>query len=104
MTEKHTPGPWIATQDHSLRDPSAWVVKHKTKVATSHIAQLHPVSLAPEAGGDVEANARLIAATPRILEALEECLALLDSCLDGRPRTLAIADRARAAIAKATTE
>ncbi len=50
--------------------------------------------------GSDEANARLIAAAPELLEALEGFMACWDSCADPREW----AERARAAIAKATGE
>ena len=92
MTE-HTPGPWMVTPDHD--EGIGW--RH--------------VSSFPEGFGDIattwsgkhgdasEANARLIAAAPDMLDALEELVDTLDSrgVIDSFTT-----QSARAAIAKAT--
>lgn len=64
MTAKHTPGPWLLTGF--------------TVCDTTHhqrIASLWPV-LAGPLREEAEANARLIAAAPELLEALEDAVAL----------------------------
>ena len=48
---------------------------------------------------EIQANARLIAAAPALLKALEGLYGAIDSCVELTPRTL---DKARAAIAAAT--
>lgn len=92
----HTPGPWgidrnnvhsaqIATIPHCLNND--WV----------EVWSPNAFAAGEE---EMEANARLIAAAPELLEAL--CMVLDDpDALDGRPRTY---ECVRAAIAKATGE
>lgn len=60
QTVKHTPGPWKA----ELRDGMKTISSHEEPYTI--ICKPH------HAGGDVEANARLIAAAPELLEALED--------------------------------
>lgn len=82
---KHTPGPWeleIIT--------SAYV----TACDGTHIADVHHGSTAT-AKAEGSANARLIAAAPELLEALE-------FVIRGVPDTWEGVQKARAAIAKAT--
>lgn len=80
----HTPGPWTARK-HT--DTKGWTVS-----AGNSIASVKP---RPEA----EANARLIAAAPELLEALKE---IREACCSGMG-SLPAADikRAQAAIEKA---
>jgi hypothetical protein len=84
---KHTPGPWQVARGH--RSGSARAV--------------YPVlrfdSLMRQ-GHDFEANARLIAAAPELLDALQDALSALEVC--GRDFDHATG-KARAAIAKAMT-
>ena len=90
MTEAHTPGPWTARRMHTggfdIMDP------RNRDVVTVY-------------GGGVEtesreANARLIAAAPDLLEALKSLVANL---AEGDFISETRIDAARAAIAKATT-
>ena len=93
MEEKHTPGPWFYGNWLDINSDPLWVEvwsiddegnKSLPFVACKHI--------------DQEANARLIAAAPDLLEALQ---AVLANCMDSK----GLADaykQARAAIAKAT--
>lgn len=80
----HTPGPWSINDqnpdDEEIEAPSG------------------PVAIA--LGREAEANARLIAAAPDLLAALEECL--LNSDIHGKygPPARSL-EKARAAIAKA---
>ena len=97
MSEKYTPGPWNANFTRFSR----WVVGF-------HITDPKHGSLRPicEMGAmnpdEIAANARLIAAAPELLEALQ---ALMDddAVLDGRYWD-SCCDKARAAILKATGE
>lgn len=84
---KHTPGPW--RRSHESIDPEWDIV----------IAQHGVIVANVNACGQREANARLIAAAPELLEALEVCADALnpENCYD-IPKA---ADKARAAIAKA---
>ena len=90
MTDAHTPGPWAARRMHTggfdIMDP------RNRDVVTVY-------------GGGVEtesreANARLIAAAPDLLEALKSLVANL---AEGDFISETRIDAARAAIAKATT-
>ncbi len=85
---KHTPGPWQWTQHF---DPTISIYKD----GFGQIARLYDSS-----AGTGKANARLIAAAPDLLDALED---LLHEVGFGRVITETTAStKARAAIAKAT--
>lgn len=96
----HTKGPWMATR--SLHDSRVVICTdhgHRIDVATTY---------AGGCGVPVEANARLIAASPELLSALigiAPILATAESNASGNPEWEAVSSRinaARAAIAKAT--
>lgn len=101
---KHTPGPWSYRK---LPRKQEW------EIDTGHCPNLGRVSWTgmavvfgcdddPKIGKVVgEANARLIAATPDLLEALKEILYYIG---DRKVATHGAMHRARAAIAKATGE
>jgi hypothetical protein len=85
MSTQHTPGPWSVSQNVSRHV----IGKNGGVVACAELTWTAEIS---------EANARLIAAAPDLLNAL--VMVLDDSnALDGRPRT---AEVVYAAIAKAT--
>jgi len=99
---KHTPGPWSISSMKSELTLYDWILRHERG----------PLALISSPWiDDWEANARLIAAAPELLEALEAMLAA-DLYADGEGVwAFAIADtiegaeavsKARAAIAKAT--
>lgn len=71
---KHTPGPWeshrIDTQDGHVE----FCVKQKGAPPSIDAVAWTGLSQPPAAAGVIEANARLIAASPALLEALEELL------------------------------
>jgi hypothetical protein len=98
----HTPGPWEVDEPHQVWAPSAGEY-----VA---ITQVEDRETIPR--DQVEANARLIAAAPELLEAIKELLEVADpDSSDGyemewqwRETLERAQDRARAAIAKATGE
>lgn len=79
MNTKHTPGPWI--QNGNAVD-----------------ADSERIALA--LGGNFEANARLIAASPELYQALRRLLAM--GIKAASPMEKAALDAAEAAIAKAT--
>ena len=84
MNTKHTPGPWKYI---------TWHGQHGVHDAMDN-------DVCETFGEDAEANARLIAAAPELLEALEYLLSQfgrLDHLTD-----YSAGDKARAAIAKAT--
>ena len=66
MTDKHTPGPWTVSPDNSR------VVQGEGR----RIALAYSHAIQPGAVGD--ANARLIAAAPELLEALEQAVRYLE--------------------------
>jgi hypothetical protein len=91
---KHTPGPWqehcidtnllLASKHLGVYDAEGWIV---AEVAIENVE------------GCPHANARLIAAAPDLLEALEDCIRALE--VSGHLGELRVA---RAAIAKARGE
>jgi DUF1680 family protein len=90
---KHTPGPWAyAGYARSM----AFRVTKTPEDATGDVCNVL-AGLAAKTNEEVEANARLIAAAPDLLEALMHC------ATDEGPEQEWL-DRARAAIAKATGE
>lgn len=99
MTEaKHTTGPWfVGGFIHDEEDPESypeWVVQRSTPAGDLSIAVAVHVQN-PEMH---EANARLIAAAPELLEALQR---MLNDNSYYFPAGNSWGDRARAAIAKA---
>jgi hypothetical protein len=86
----HTPGPWGFRLDNDvaiITSDSWW--------------DFAEVQVNPD-NAQGEANARLIAAAPELLAALEELYHLIDDAHDGdRVFTLELAQKAKAAIAKA---
>ena len=87
----HTPGPWE---------------RHETGAIVGPKLDDKPVWLRPVIArfetGVKEADARLIAAAPELLEALEELYHLIDDAHDGdRVFTFELAQKAKTAIAKA---
>lgn len=100
MNAKHTPGPWEMTRGYN---PT--IVADKTTLVTGIHARRD--SIGGMQIGEIDANARLIAAAPELLAALEAFLRApsLGSSRQGSV-TLEVQsfnlDAARAAIAKAT--
>ena len=93
MTAQYTPGPW--TIEGSSRRQIVTV--HCIVAITLHISN-DPGG--PESQDEAEANARLIAAAPELLEALRQLLMWCDAPgVAVKPGY--VADCARAAIAKA---
>jgi hypothetical protein len=103
---EHTPGPW------SLMDTSSWSLEQRRNGPSSvcHVGDFTIVTDGPsyEFHGTDEADARLVAAAPAMLEALRELLVSHDNmyrALFGErsePADDIAAKPARAAIAKAT--
>jgi hypothetical protein len=88
MTTKHTPGPWAVSLDHIFRNQSDIFEIHWSSIGECVAECVHG-----------EANARLIAAAPEMLEALQRLykdLPYVNQANGGM--------QARAAIAKATGE
>ena len=97
-TTKHTPGPWVASNDLChVFGRSGWSVGPHG-VTTAVCGDTPPAE-------EQEANARLIAAAPELLEALECVTGLIAWARDhGASYTEPIEHMARNAIAKATRE
>ena len=96
MSTQHTPGPWTVDEPHQVFAESVGEYVAITKVEEWN-------ALPPN---QVEANARLIAAAPCLLDALQELTqiaSVLEATCPGDSRAKENRmDRARAAIAKAT--
>lgn len=102
---KHLPGPWAQTRTKYLVKLSA----SSPSDGTWHFFAKVCVRIKGESKDDETglANARLIAAAPELLEALEYIYVLLQDDYDGdalKRLTAELSDTARAAIAKATGE
>ena len=101
MKTQHTPGPWTI---HA--DTDGWPLVMSGGVAGRIVANVNPQSCPDESSAPefvempCEANARLIAAAPELLEALQS---VLENCLDSEGLCAAHA-KARAALAKTTGE
>ena len=95
MADKHTPGPWVISANNPF------LIRAGDSETGRHIAQAGPANYHPSFAID-EPNARLIAAAPELLEALEELRDLMQGVIEGDYApdsfTLQVAD---AAIAKA---
>lgn len=106
--QQHTPGPWFSDSEGNIwrRDPkdlyqNGGGVAGEKPLATVHKGWNHPGAV----GYPLEANGRLIAAAPELLEALEMIVAEADSytARTGKP-VYNWLDQARSAIAKARGE
>lgn len=100
MARKHTPGPWtVATYTGNC---GAYHITEAEKM----ISGMHDAEGWTESQSMMdEANARLIAAAPELLEALEYCeraMTLAVACSGATPEEGSALQKARAAIAKAT--
>jgi hypothetical protein len=105
MSAQHTPGPWVikpATgpeKEHLYFDVKPVLAvddPYRGSVCTVHDAEnIEGITVA-----ESEANARLIAAAPELLDVLRDCLHFMEMAEldDDEPHVVA----ARAAIAKAT--
>jgi hypothetical protein len=102
MTDtKHTPGPWAVCPDGRLT-PGATVPVYSASDAEGLRLT---VALVRTIGPEGDADARLIAAAPELLAALEEFCRECDGYLDGNDgRPWGTLLKGRAAIAKATGE
>jgi hypothetical protein len=106
---KHTPGPWEdGTMSISKRN---WALIHdgaEINIVKRGADVIAAVWCGDDEDGEEAANARLIAAAPELLEALEGLYALAFVSLavanHGGPETTRIMQTARAVIAKAKGE
>lgn len=97
----HTPGPWRA---QPIEGPGHWQVINEScrQVAMArHWPNSHGVN-SEDARAETEANARLIAAAPELLAALENCFIILRYLAsNGKPIDQRTIEQARAALAAA---
>ena len=111
MNGKHTPGPWHKelVQTHvelGYQKPPAHyqIIAEKTTIAATLVCELRPY------GKDNDANARLIASSPELLQAIESMLPIFDAFTQDELSVTTIQEAAdllpsvRAAIAKAKGE
>ncbi len=94
---KHTPGPWAIWDTKNGRQ----VGMSERPVMVATMCELEKLRLYPEEGhypGSLEANARLIAAAPDLLEALKHMSEVFERELGPKWESVIVA---RAAIAKA---
>jgi hypothetical protein len=96
MSAKHTPGPWSVKSDPCHFDTLSSVTggSDNGKGWTTLMVEIGGLAKVDEQ----EANARLIAAAPELLEMLERCEMWLSAAPDGRAMQLAC----QAVIVKAT--
>ena len=102
MTAKHTPGPWYA-----LRGQRNISIRHKTGdklLSMVNVASVRGKFPTDCPYGSSEANARLIAAAPELLEALQKMLPELRGLSIVSDTAAEMLREAEAAIAKATGE
>lgn len=102
MVAKFTPGPWHANWTRLNGKAIGFHVADETHGSIRPICEFYDgtEAMPPE---EVEANARLIAAAPKLLEALQRLLSENDN-MTQRINLLGAMDQARAAIAKATRD
>lgn len=102
MSEKHTPGPWTFSRWDQFGDTRFYVAQAQGAPYTpnySDVATLIAETVSGERVRIQEANARLIAAAPELLEALKY---MLEVCPAINNQGEEAHCKARAAIAKAT--
>lgn len=80
MSTKHTPGPWIvcgSQNENQLTTGSIWI----ETIKGDNVASIHRVKAETlrEEEKEMCANARLMAASPELLEALKEAEAIIQS-------------------------
>ena len=96
MTSKHTPGPWA---HHNTPTPFIYVNAGGLPICQIYTSTAHGQSM-----GEQFANARLIAAAPELLEALQKMLPELRGLSIVSDTAAEMLREAEAAIAKATGE
>lgn len=97
MEHKHTPGPWVTNAHQEV-----WSTKPmRFNLTTAGIPMIASVCRHEDAEGGfpAEANARLIAAAPDLLQALRVAYSDIQRC---QGHTIDMLGRIEAAIAKAT--
>ena len=69
MSTKHTPGPWIASRWTSKKN-GEWIGEGWDILAQGNLLPRSSFDASPDAPDEPEANARLIAAAPHLLDRL----------------------------------
>ena len=103
MSAKHTPGPWAFSRSDNFGDARFYVAQQDGAPYTpnySDVATLIAETVSGERVSIQEANARLIAAAPELLEALRAVDVLFGHLARDSTQRIWL-DNARAAIAKA---
>lgn len=103
MSEQtHTPGPWEIVQDAPENPKARFQIGHRVSpTSATYVCTIRTEKILT-LDGNHAANARLIAAAPELLAALEEMLDVLDRNNVPAPAYLRKSEaQARAAIAKA---
>ena len=106
--QSHTPGPWKAELpfDGADNDPNweygtgLWIVAVDMDLEFS-IASVRYGCTEAKAAGGIYANARLIAESPNMLEALKSLLSAIDA--NGQVKEGFLVDQARMTVARATS-
>lgn len=102
MDAKHTPGPWrVSEQSPTIIKQDMRMIGNESGVLIGSASGYTGSGFFPT-DEEAVANARLIAAAPELLEALEEVMSMLGSELVKDTLGYEWHDKARAAIAKAT--
>ena len=105
---QHTPGPWRVKQTGFTYFRDLTILGEdwhgeETPIASALVRNaLHPYGRADKARAEIEANARLIAAAPELLDACMSALRALEDNLQPGPMDEDAKEGLRAAIAKAT--
>lgn len=95
---KHTPAPWNIQIDWEDRYPICII----DPTTTNHPqGALHICNVNPNLSDESQANARLIAAAPELLAALEALENTASNTFHNNPKLAEVIQAARAAIAKA---
>ena len=92
----HTPGPWIASPKRNELDLLEYSIDYNNENGSGHVATVDA-----SRGERLEANARLIAAAPEMLEALRIALSALSDLVANYPSEAETYNRVESAIAKA---
>ena len=95
---KHTPGKW----EIKPVDSQGTCVYLRIETPEKHIGAINVYKLGAKLRSEADANARLIAAAPELLEALITCVCLMEHEMPDPNLYGEIIHKARAAIAKAT--
>lgn len=103
MEKKYTPGPWhVGWASPESKESSTLAVWQKDVLDSGFGSVICKVSPEATMNGADEANAKLIAAAPELLEALDAMLSCFQHREVGYARTSLIRQKAIAAIQKAT--